>query len=84
MVSQRRVARHRHVTPADQSHIREGVVGGATRAGRDERGAGTGAAGDAVDAGGVKGFAQGHGRQSGGQAACQHRLARHRGARACG
>jgi hypothetical protein len=35
VVGQRHVTRHRHVAPADQPHIREGVVGRATRAGRD-------------------------------------------------
>ena len=35
MVRPRHLARHRHVAPADQPCIRDGVVGGATRAGRD-------------------------------------------------
>jgi hypothetical protein len=45
------------------------VVGGTERAGRDERGA----VGDAVDTGGVEGFAQGQRRQDGGQTAQQLR-----------
>jgi hypothetical protein len=39
MVGQRPLARHRHVAAADQSCIREGLVGGAIRAGRDQQGA---------------------------------------------
>jgi hypothetical protein len=37
MVGQRHLARHRDVAAADPLRIREGVVGRATRAGRDER-----------------------------------------------
>jgi hypothetical protein len=51
MVGQRHVTRQRHVAPADQPRIRDGVVGRATRAGRDDRRAGE--AGDARAAGGV-------------------------------
>jgi hypothetical protein len=36
MVAQRRVTRHRHVAPTDPPRIRDGVVGRATRAGRDQ------------------------------------------------
>jgi hypothetical protein len=39
MVGQRHLTRHRHVPPTDQSRIRDGLVGGATRAGRDQQGA---------------------------------------------
>jgi hypothetical protein len=56
----RPVARHRHVVAADQPRIRAGLVGHATRAGRDPRRAGAGAAGDAVDAGGVEGSRGAH------------------------
>jgi hypothetical protein len=35
MVRQRHVTRHRHVAPADQSRIREGLVGRAKGSGRD-------------------------------------------------
>jgi len=52
MVCQRHVARHRHLAPTDQAHIGDRVMGGATRVCGDDRGA----AGDAVDASGVKGF----------------------------
>jgi hypothetical protein len=37
MVGQRHVARHRHVVATDQSCIRDGMVGRAKRAGRDQR-----------------------------------------------
>jgi hypothetical protein len=37
MVGQRHVARHRHVAATDEPRIRDGVVGGAKRAGRDQR-----------------------------------------------
>jgi hypothetical protein len=59
LVGQRHLARHRYVAPADQPDIRDGVMGGATRAGRDPRRAGAGAASDAVDAGGVEGVGEG-------------------------
>jgi hypothetical protein len=80
IVGQRHFAWHRHVAPADQPDIRDGVMGGATRAGRHQRGAVAGEAGDAVDACGLKGFGQGHRRQDGGESPCQHRLASPRGA----
>ena len=56
IVAQGHVARHRHRAPADQPRIREGMVGRATRAGRDHRRAGAGAAGNTLDAGGLYGF----------------------------
>ena len=40
---------------------------GATREGRDQRRAGAGETGDAVDACGLEGFGEGHGRQDGGE-----------------
>jgi hypothetical protein len=46
MVGQRHVTRPRHVAPADQPRLREGVVGRATRAGRDPRRAVAGEARD--------------------------------------
>ena len=76
MVGQRHVARHRHVAPADQPRIREGVVGRATRAGRDQRRAVAGEARDAVDTRGLNGLGEGHRRQDGGEPPGQHRLAR--------
>jgi hypothetical protein len=48
MVGQRHVTRHRHVAPTDEPHIRDGVVGRATRAGRDQRRAVAGEADDMV------------------------------------
>ena len=59
MVGQRHLAGHRHVAATDQPRIRDGVVGRATRAGRDPRRAVAGEAGDAVDAGGVEGVGEG-------------------------
>jgi hypothetical protein len=53
---------------------------GAKRARGDQGGAGAGQAGDAVDAGGLQGFGQGHGGQDGGEPVRQHRLARPGGA----
>jgi hypothetical protein len=76
VMSQRRVARHRHMAPADQPRIREGVVGRATRAGGDQCGAVAGEARDAVDTRGLNGFGEGHRRQNGGEAAHQPRRAR--------
>jgi hypothetical protein len=37
MVGQRHFARHRHVAATNQPHIRDGVMGGAKGAGRDQR-----------------------------------------------
>jgi hypothetical protein len=59
MVGQRHFTRHRHVAPADQPRIRDGLVGRATRAGRDQCRTVAGEAGDAVDAGGVEGVGEG-------------------------
>jgi hypothetical protein len=59
MMGQRHLARHGHLAAADQPHVDNGVVGGATRPGGDEGGAPPGEAGDAVDAGGVESFGQG-------------------------
>ena len=49
IVGQRHFARHRHVAATDQSCIRDGVMRGATRAGRDQCGAVAGEASDAVN-----------------------------------
>jgi hypothetical protein len=80
MVGQRDLTRHRHVAPANPLRIRDGVVRGATRAGRDPRRAAAGEDGDAVDPRGLHGLGEGHRRQNGGEPSCQHRLARPRGA----
>jgi hypothetical protein len=42
VVGQRHVARHRHMAATDQPDVRDGVMGGATRAGRHQRRARTG------------------------------------------
>jgi hypothetical protein len=63
-------------TPADRSHIGDGVLRGATRAGGDPRRAGAGEPGDAVDTRGLNRLGEGHRRQDGGKPPCQHRLAR--------
>jgi hypothetical protein len=62
VVGPRRLARPRPVAPVDQPHIRDDVMGGATRPGRDHRRPVAHEAGDAVDARGLKGLSQGHGR----------------------
>jgi hypothetical protein len=49
VVGQRHLAGHRYVAAADQPHIRDGMMGRATRAGRDQGGAVAGEAGDAVN-----------------------------------
>jgi hypothetical protein len=64
MVGQGHLARHRYRAAAEQPRIREGMVGRATRAGRDHRRAGAGEAGDAVAARGLKGFSQRHRRHT--------------------
>jgi hypothetical protein len=66
--------------PPHQPHSREGVVGGATRARRDESRAIASETGDAVDAGGFDGFGEGQIGQDGGEPARQHRLPRPWGA----
>jgi hypothetical protein len=81
VVRPRHLARHRHVAPADQLRIRDGVVGRAKRAGRDQRRAVASEARDAVDACGLNGLGEGHRRQDGGEPPCQHRRARPRGAK---
>jgi hypothetical protein len=53
MVGQRHVARHRHLAPADQARIREGMMQRAERAGRDQRRAIAREASDAREVGGV-------------------------------
>jgi hypothetical protein len=52
------------------------MVGGAKRAGRNQRRAVAGAAGAAMDARGVDGLGEGHGRQDGGEPPGQPRRAR--------
>ena len=61
---------------ADPSHIRAVVRQGTIEAGRDQRRAVAGEAGDAVDAGGLNGLGEGHGRQDDGKAPRQHGRAR--------
>jgi hypothetical protein len=76
VVRQRHVARHRHVAAAAPPHMRNGVMGGASRASRHQRGAGTGEAGEAMDGDGVEGFREGHRRHDRREPPRQHRLAR--------
>jgi hypothetical protein len=73
VVGQRHVAWYRHVAPADQPRIRDGVMGHAKRVGRDQRGAVAGEAGDAVDARGLDRFGQGHRQQEGRETSGQPR-----------
>jgi hypothetical protein len=56
MVRQRHLARPGEVAAADQPHLRDRLMGGATRAGRDQRRAGAREASDAVDARGLEGL----------------------------
>jgi hypothetical protein len=67
MVGPRDLARHRDLAAADEPHIGNGVVGGATRPGGDGGGAVPSTAGDAVDAGGFNGLGQGHWGENRGQ-----------------
>jgi hypothetical protein len=62
MVRQRHLPRQGHLAPTDQPHVRDRLRRGATRAGRDQRRAGAGEASDAVEARGLDGFGQAHGR----------------------
>jgi hypothetical protein len=62
MVRPRHLARHGHVVSTDQSSIRDGLVGGAKRAGRDQRRAVASEAGDTVDVCRLHGLGRGHGR----------------------
>jgi hypothetical protein len=62
VVGPRHLARHRHVAPADPPHIGDGVMGGAKRPGRDQGRTFAREASDAMDARGLNGLSQGHGR----------------------
>jgi hypothetical protein len=75
VVGQRHVARHRHVAPANQPRIRDGVVGRATRAGRDPRRAVAGEASDAMDTRDLNGFSHQLGEQDRSQPPSQTRHA---------
>jgi hypothetical protein len=75
-MGKRPIAVRHHGDPADQPRIGDGVVGGATRAGRDPRRAVAGQAGDAVEARGLNGLGKGHRRQDRGELARQQRLDR--------
>jgi hypothetical protein len=67
MVGQLHLARHRHVAAPNQPRIRDGVVGRATRAGRDQRRAVAGETRDAGDTRGLNGLGEAHRRQDGGE-----------------
>jgi hypothetical protein len=69
---ERDLARPRHGAPADPPGVRDEVVGGAARAGRHQRRAVAGEAGDAVDPRGLHGLGEGHRRQNGGEPPGQH------------
>ena len=60
------------MTAADRSHIRDGEVGDATRAGRDSRRTVAGQAGDAVNTRGLNGFPQWLSSVGLREAVCQH------------
>ena len=78
MVGQRHLARHRHVAAPDQPRIRDGVVGRAKRAGRDQRRTVAGQAGDAVNTRGPNGLGEGHRRQHRGEPLGEHPREDHR------
>ena len=78
VMGQRHLARHRDMTPADQPHIRDGMVGCAKWAGHDQRRAVASKASDTVEARGLDGLSEGHGRQDGCEPPCEHRFARPR------
>ena len=61
------IERHGYIPLTDQPRIRDGVMGGKERAGRDHGGAVAGEAGDAVNTYGFNGFRDGHRRQDGGE-----------------
>jgi hypothetical protein len=63
VVRPRHLARHRHVAPADQPHIGDGVMGGTKRPGRDHGRTVAGEAGNAANAGDLNGFGQGLSRR---------------------
>jgi hypothetical protein len=62
VVRQRPLAKPGEVSAADQPHSRDRLRRGATWAGCDHRRAGAGETSDTVDARGLEGFGQAHGR----------------------
>jgi hypothetical protein len=80
VVRQRHLPGRGDLPAADQAHVRDGVVRGAERARGDDRRAPAGEAGDAMDARGVEGFGEGHGRHDGGEPPRQPRFPSPRGA----
>ena len=76
MVRQRHLPRQGHLAPTDQPDIRDRLMRGAIRAGRDHRRAGAREARDAVDARGLDRLGEGHQRQHGGEPPRQPRRAR--------
>ena len=78
VVRQRHLARPGEVPAAEQPHVRDRLMGGATRAGRDQGCAGAREAGDAVEARGLDGVSEDHRWQDGPEGAGQYRLPRSR------
>jgi hypothetical protein len=62
-VGQRDLARHRPMAPADQPHVSDRVMGGATRPGRDQGHTVAREAGDALAVRRLDGLSQSHGWQ---------------------
>jgi hypothetical protein len=79
VVGPRHFAGQRHLASADQADGRDGAMGGVTRARGDDGSACAGAAGGAVEVGGLEGFSQGQRWQGEEEAEGQHRRARPRG-----
>jgi hypothetical protein len=80
VVGPRHLARPWHVAAAGQPRVRNGMLGGAELAGRDQRRTCAGEPGDAVEARDLQGLGRGHRGQDGGQPPRQPRLPRPRGA----
>jgi hypothetical protein len=71
VTGQRHPAQHRHLAPADQPHIGDRMIRGATGPGHDQRRPIAREACDVVDTRGLNGLHQGHGLQDGGEPARQ-------------
>jgi hypothetical protein len=78
VVGQRHLAPQGHLAAADTPHIGNGLVGSAKGSHGDKGGAPPRKAADAMEAGGLDGFGQGHLGEDRRQASGQPRLPRHR------